>query len=59
MQSRSKEGRHIKLLVTIDISLLLFRGSIILLNSKKKWINCKYDRCPNFVTNCGIIGHID
>lgn len=56
-QSGSNEGRHIKILVEVDISQLLLRGTTVKFNNVPRWIEFKYERCPDFCYNCGIIGH--
>ncbi|XP_027177917.1 uncharacterized protein LOC113777071 [Coffea eugenioides] len=56
-QTGSKEGRHIKLLVVADISQPLLRGSIVKVEGSTKWVSFKYERCPDFCYNCGIVGH--
>nr|XP_027062865.1 uncharacterized protein LOC113689269 [Coffea arabica] len=56
-QAGGKEERHLKLLVVVDISQPLLRGSVVKLNGMRKWISFKYERCPDFCYGCGIIGH--
>ncbi|XP_027177888.1 uncharacterized protein LOC113777042 [Coffea eugenioides] len=56
-QTGSKEGRHIKLLVVADISQPLLRGTIVKVEGSSKWVSFKYERCPDFCYNCGIVGH--
>ncbi|XP_027061100.1 uncharacterized protein [Coffea arabica] len=56
-QVGGKEGRHLKLLVLVDITSPLLRGTTVKLKGALKWISFKYERCPDFCYRCGIIGH--
>ncbi|XP_027157976.1 uncharacterized protein LOC113759597 [Coffea eugenioides] len=56
-QSGGKEGKHMKLLVLIDIKQPLLRGTTIQMNGVNKWLSFKYERCPDFCYSCGVIGH--
>lgn len=56
-QTGSKEGRHIKLRVVADISQPLLRGTIVKMEGSTKWVSFKYERCPDFCYNYGIVGH--
>lgn len=55
----SKEGKHMKMLVEMDISQPILRGTSARFNEKSRWIHFRYDRIPDFCYNCGIIGHGD
>lgn len=56
-QIGGKEGKHLKILVTADISQPILRGTIVQMNRTTKWVSFKYKRCPDFCYNCGIIRH--
>nr|XP_027090415.1 uncharacterized protein LOC113711449 [Coffea arabica] len=55
--SRGKEGKHLKLLVSADLSKPLLRGTTVKTNGVLKWVNFRYERVPDFCYNCGIVGH--
>ncbi|XP_027108697.1 uncharacterized protein LOC113755897 [Coffea eugenioides] len=55
----SKEGRHIKLKVVINISLPLLRGTVVKLNGMNIWVDFRYEKCPDFCYGCDLIGHND
>ncbi|XP_027071971.1 uncharacterized protein [Coffea arabica] len=56
-QTGGKEGRHLKLLVVVNICQPLLRGTIVKVGEATKWVSFKYERCPDFCYNCGIIRH--
>ncbi|XP_027103144.1 uncharacterized protein [Coffea arabica] len=56
-QVGGKEGRHLKLLVVLDTSLPLLRGTTVKVNGALKWLNFRYERCPDFCYKCGMVGH--
>ena len=56
-QSRGKEGRHLKILAQVDLSKPLLRGAVVKIAGVLKWIAFKYERCPDFCYNCGVVGH--
>nr|XP_027076011.1 uncharacterized protein LOC113699853 [Coffea arabica] len=56
-QVGGKEGRHPKVLVMVDLSKPLLRGTVVRIAGTGKWIAFKYERCPDFCYNCGIVGH--
>nr|XP_027067674.1 uncharacterized protein LOC113693318 [Coffea arabica] len=56
-QAGGKEGRHMKVLVMVDLSKPLLRGTVVRIAGTGKWIAFKYERCPDFCYNCGIVGH--
>ena len=56
-QVGGKEGRHLKLLVVLDTSLPLLRGTTVKVNGILKWLNFRFERCPDFCYKCGVIGH--
>ncbi|KAL3535091.1 hypothetical protein ACH5RR_003552 [Cinchona calisaya] len=53
----SKEGRDMKILVKIDISQPLMRGTMVKLGSNSSRVDFKYKRCPDLCYKCGVIGH--
>ena len=55
--SGGKEGKHLKLLVSADMTQPLLRGTAVKMNGVSKWINFRYERVPDFCYKCGIIGH--
>nr|XP_027118509.1 uncharacterized protein LOC113735714 [Coffea arabica] len=56
-QSGGKEGRHLKILALVDLSVPLLRGTVVQTAGKLKWVVFKYERCPDFCYNCGVVGH--
>ncbi|KAL3516820.1 hypothetical protein ACH5RR_023722 [Cinchona calisaya] len=58
-ETGSKEGRHIKLLVEMDVNQPIVRGTTIKWNGKAKWLLLKYEKCLDFCYNCGLIGHVE
>ncbi|XP_071928123.1 uncharacterized protein [Coffea arabica] len=56
-QVGGKKGRHLKLLVVLDTSLPLLRGTTVKVNGALKWLNFRYERCLDFYFKCGIVGH--
>lgn len=56
-QLGGKEGRHLKTLALVDLSKPLLRGTIVKTEGTMKWVAFKYERCPNFCYNYGIVGH--
>nr|XP_027124002.1 uncharacterized protein LOC113740657 [Coffea arabica] len=56
-QTGGKEGKHMKLLVMIDIKQPLLRGTTVQIIGVNKWLAFKYEKCPNFCYSCGVIGH--
>lgn len=51
------EGRHMKILVEIDLSKPLLRGTTLNVNGDRRWVNFKYEKCPDFCYSCGLVGH--
>ncbi|KAL3504449.1 hypothetical protein ACH5RR_034290 [Cinchona calisaya] len=51
------KDRHLKVFSVIDISQPLMRGLVIEMGGVSKWVEFKYEKCPNFCFKCGIIGH--
>ncbi|KAL3518801.1 hypothetical protein ACH5RR_021390 [Cinchona calisaya] len=58
-QVGDKEGKHIKLLVEVDITKPLLRGTMDRLEGELRWPNFTYERLPDFCYQCGIIGHFE
>ena len=56
-QTGGKEGRHLKLLVVANICQPLLKGTIVKVGEATNWASFKYERCPDFCYNCGIIRH--
>lgn len=59
MNSGGFESRHIKILVEVDLSKPLARGTILKCRGKENWIIFKYGQLPGFCYYCGCIGHSD
>lgn len=55
----SREGRHIKLKVMVNVNLALLRGSTVTMKGITRWVEFRYERCPDFCYCCGRIGHND
>ncbi|KAK6145506.1 hypothetical protein DH2020_022326 [Rehmannia glutinosa] len=58
-ESGSIKGRHIKLLVAINLKKPLLRGASIKLGGVAKWVNFKYEKMVGFCFYCGFVGHLD
>ncbi|XP_071916207.1 uncharacterized protein [Coffea arabica] len=56
-QTGGKEGRHLKMLALVDLAKPLLRGTIVKTEGTMKWVVFKYERCPDFCYNCGLVGH--
>ncbi|XP_027184311.1 uncharacterized protein LOC113782635 [Coffea eugenioides] len=55
--SGGKDGKHLKILVEIDIEQPLLRGTTVRMNGVMKWIEFRYEKCPDFCYCCGKLGH--
>lgn len=55
-QGGGKDGKHIKALVEIDLNVPLLRGVMVKYRDMKRWIEFKYEKCPDFCFCCGLIG---
>lgn len=56
-QTGSKEGKHIKALCEMDTTQPMLRGTTVILQGKRCWVDFRYEKSPDFCYNCGIIGH--
>nr|XP_027102917.1 uncharacterized protein LOC113724191 [Coffea arabica] len=56
-QMGGKEERHLKLLVLVDLSKPLLRGTIVKTEENMTWVAFKYEQCPDFCYNCEFVGH--
>lgn len=56
-ESRSKHGRFAKLLVEVDLSKPLVRGTTLCCNGEACWVEFKYKNLPMFCFYCGMIVH--
>ncbi|XP_027090153.2 uncharacterized protein [Coffea arabica] len=56
-QNGRRDGKHMKILVEMDLSIPLPRGTMVNSNGGKRWIEFKYEKCPDFCFGCGLIGH--
>lgn len=46
-QSGGKEGKHLKILVEINLSAPLPRGIMVSCNGERRWIAFRYEKCPD------------
>lgn len=53
----SKEGRCAKLLVEVDLSKPLIRGTKLSFEGEKRWVIFRYEQLSFFYFYCGKIGH--
>lgn len=56
-ESGSKEGRYAKLLVEVDLTKPLIRGTKLRCNGESRWVDFKYENLPIFFFYCGMVGH--
>nr|XP_027108780.1 uncharacterized protein LOC113728590 [Coffea arabica] len=56
-QGGGKEGKHLKILAEVNLKEPLPRGSMVKSNGGTRWIEFKYEKCPDFCFCCGLIGH--
>ena len=56
-QNGGKEGKHMKLLVVVDIKQPLLRVTLVQINGTSKWLSFRYEKCPDFYYSYGVIGH--
>lgn len=52
-----KEGRHIKLLVELDITKPLQRGTKPQFRKQENWVDFRYEQLPDLCFYCGLISH--
>ena len=55
-QGGGKDDKHIKVLAEIDLTVPLPRGVMIKSFGMMRWIEFKYEKCPDFCFCCGMIG---
>ena len=48
-----------KIMVEVDLLQPLPRGTLVKLEGVNTWVEFRFERCPDFCYNCGIIGHGD
>lgn len=53
----SKAGRHFKILVDLDLTKPLARGTKLKYQQNEIWVQFKYEQLPTFCYYCGCIGH--
>ncbi|KAK6138784.1 hypothetical protein DH2020_027470 [Rehmannia glutinosa] len=53
----STKGKHIKILVEINLVEPLMRGTKITLEEESYWVDFKYENLQTFCLYCGVIGH--
>lgn len=58
-ETGSKDGRFVKMLVEVDLSKPLTRGTSLSFEGDKRWILFKYKLLPLFCFYCGKIGHAE
>ena len=56
-QGGGKDDKHLKILAEIDLTVPLPRGIMVKSNGMVKWIEFKYEKCPDFCFCCGRVGH--
>lgn len=56
-KNESKEGKYAKLLVDVNLTKPLLRGTRIRCNEKSCWISFKYEQLPYFYFYYGQIGY--
>lgn len=56
-ENGSKEGMYVKLLVKVDLSKPLIRGTKIRFENEVCWVNFKYDLLHFFCVSWGRVGH--
>lgn len=52
-----KEDRHVKILVDLDLTKSLLKGTILKYKQTELWVKFKYEQLPLFCFYCGTIGH--
>lgn len=52
-QMGSKEGRHFKILAEVSLEGPLLRGTTILINGSRRWVELRYERCQIFAIIVG------
>lgn len=52
----SKKGRHMKIMVEVDLAKPFLRGTTTRLNGSPGWVEFRYEKCANFCYCCGRIG---
>lgn len=55
----TREGRHFKILVELDLTKPLARGTKLQYQQEETWIQFKYEQLLSFCYYCGCIGHIE
>lgn len=53
----SKRGRHLKILVEINLENPLLRGAKLQLDGKTVWVEFRYEKLVFFCYYCGKVGH--
>lgn len=57
VEAGGREGRHVKVLVDLDLTKPLIRGTTLKYKQSKCWIEFKYEKLPLFCFYCGTIGN--
>ncbi|XP_070057657.1 uncharacterized protein [Nicotiana tomentosiformis] len=58
-ETGSREGRHMRLKVMMNINKPLLREKLINLGFETKWIELRYENLPYVCYYCGMLGHND
>lgn len=58
-EAGSKDSRYAKLLVEVDLTKPLIRGTKLRCNGGMRWVEFKYENLPLFYFYCGKGGHGD
>ena len=48
-----------KIFAEVDVFLPLVRETSVKMDGVNTWVEFRYERCPDFCYNCGVIGHGD
>src|SRR3954471_16744334 len=57
MREANRNGRFLRIKVTLDLKLPLKRGTVVKFKEKNLRIHFKYERLPTFCFVCGRLGH--
>lgn len=57
MFSSSQAGLLIKMLVEVDLSKPLMRGTKLHFGKDTVWVDFRYEKLPTFGFYCGVVGH--
>ena len=52
-----KEGKHLKVLVELDLNHPILRATTVRIRDEANRIKFRYEKCPDFCYYCGKMGH--